>query len=192
MTNQETSQVEIAHLLSLLGDQYEYLRKIAEETFRTLGKEQAGHYNSLANDWIEILTTHLLKDKNIVAVTGPCKFTGCPKTTHAFVNFIQPNAMRFYRLIFGYFWLSGFNFGIKKSAYLKSGGFNLNLNGLEDIELSLKVSKIGKIKFIGNLPVVCSGRRFIKRPLAGLLSYIKTFIKCFYLGNRNIYLSDIR
>lgn len=55
MTNQETSQVEIAHLLSLLGDQYEYLPKIAEETFRTLGKEQAGHFNSLANDWIEIL-----------------------------------------------------------------------------------------------------------------------------------------
>jgi hypothetical protein len=55
MMNQEPSPTEIAHLLSLLGDQYEYLPKIAEETFRALGKEQAGHFNSLANDWIDIL-----------------------------------------------------------------------------------------------------------------------------------------
>jgi len=54
MTNQETPPAEIEHLLSLLGDQYEYLPKIAEETFRSLGKEQAGYFTSLANDWIEI------------------------------------------------------------------------------------------------------------------------------------------
>jgi hypothetical protein len=55
MTDQETSSTEIDHLLSLLGEQYEHLRNIAEETFRSLGKEQAGYFTSLANDWIEIL-----------------------------------------------------------------------------------------------------------------------------------------
>lgn len=55
MTNQETSPTEIDHLLSLLGEQYEHLRKVAEETFRALGKEQAGYFTSLANDWIEIV-----------------------------------------------------------------------------------------------------------------------------------------
>lgn len=79
-------------------------------------------------NWISLLTDTLIKNKHIVAVTGSCKFTGCPKLTSAFVNFLQPNAMLFYRLIFGYFWLSGFNFGVKKSAYRKSGGFNPALN----------------------------------------------------------------
>jgi len=55
MTNQEISPTEIDHLLSLLGDQYKYLPKIAEETFCSLGKEQAGYFTSLANDWIDIL-----------------------------------------------------------------------------------------------------------------------------------------
>lgn len=59
MTNQETSLTEADHLLSLLGEQYEHLRKIAEETFRSLGKERAVYFTSLANDWIDILSAIL-------------------------------------------------------------------------------------------------------------------------------------
>jgi len=55
MRNQETSPTETDRLLSLLGDQYEYLHKIAEETFGSLGKKQAGYFTSLANDWIDIV-----------------------------------------------------------------------------------------------------------------------------------------
>jgi hypothetical protein len=56
MTNQETSPTEVEHLLSLLGEQYKHLRKIAEETFRSLGKEQAGYFTRLFNDWLDILS----------------------------------------------------------------------------------------------------------------------------------------
>jgi len=54
MPNQETSPTEVDHFLSFLGEQYEHLREIAEETFRGLGKERAGYFTSLANDWIDI------------------------------------------------------------------------------------------------------------------------------------------
>ena len=54
MTNQETSPTEVEYLLSLLGEQYKHLREIAEETFRSLGKEWAGYFTRLFNDWIEI------------------------------------------------------------------------------------------------------------------------------------------
>lgn len=66
MTNQKTPSTEIKHLLSLLGGQYEHLPKIAAETFRSLGKERATHFTSLANDWIDILSVILdtyCKDK---------------------------------------------------------------------------------------------------------------------------------
>ena len=56
MTNQETSPTEVEHLLSLLGEQHKHLRKIAEETFRSLGKERAGYFTRLFNDWIDILS----------------------------------------------------------------------------------------------------------------------------------------
>ena len=59
MTNQETSPTEVEHLLSLLGEQHKHLRKIAEETFRSLGKERAGYFTRLANDWIDILSAIL-------------------------------------------------------------------------------------------------------------------------------------
>ena len=59
MTNQETPPTEIDHWLSLLGDQYKYLPEIADETFRSLGEEQAGYFTSLANDWIDILSAIL-------------------------------------------------------------------------------------------------------------------------------------
>jgi hypothetical protein len=55
MTEQGTSSTEADHLLSLLREQYEHLRKIAEGTFRSLGKEQAGHFTRLANDWMDVL-----------------------------------------------------------------------------------------------------------------------------------------
>jgi len=56
MTNQETSSTELEHLLSLLREQYKHLPKIAEETFRSLGKERAGYFTRLFNDWIDILS----------------------------------------------------------------------------------------------------------------------------------------
>ena len=57
MTNREASLTEVDRLLSLLGEQYKHLRKIAEETFLGLGKERAAYFTSLANDWIDIQST---------------------------------------------------------------------------------------------------------------------------------------
>jgi len=59
MTNQEPPSTETDHLLALLGEQYEHLPKIAEDTFRSLGKERAVYFTSLANDWIDILSAIL-------------------------------------------------------------------------------------------------------------------------------------
>lgn len=56
MKNHEAASTEAEHLLSLLGEQYEHLREIAEETFRSLGKEQAGHFTRLANEWMDVLS----------------------------------------------------------------------------------------------------------------------------------------
>ena len=107
-------------------------------------------------------------------------------------NFLQPLSIRLYKFIFGHYWLSGFSFAIYKDIYKKSGGFNSKLNIQEDIELSFRVSKIGKIKFISNIPVIFSGRRFQKGLIKGLFSYISTFVSHFLFKRDDIVLSDIR
>ena len=95
--------------------------------------------------------------------------------------------------IFGYNFLNGYSFAIRKSIYDKSGGFNSELNGQEDVDLSVRVGKIGKTKFVDEPVVVFSGRRFKKGLVLGLLSYSKSVAK--YLlckDKKNVILSDIR
>ncbi len=146
---------------------------------------------NVPQSWIENFSKTLQKN-NAVAVTGTCKIIDSNFLTNKLVNIFQPLLMRFYRLIFGHYWLSGFSFGIYKNVYKKSDGFNKHLNAQEDIDLSFKVSKIGQIKFISNLPVIFSGRRFNKGLIKGLLPYFTTFIAYFFYKNEKVVLSDIR
>lgn len=139
--------------------------------------------------WIEKLTFEIKGD--VIAVTTSCKIVDCSPLTNGIFNFIQPSCMVFYRLFFGHFWLSGFSFGILKSVYEKSGGFNISLQAQEDLDLSFRVAKLGKIKFI-NKPVIFSGRRFKDGLLIGFYEYVKTFIEAFILKKRNVYLGNVR
>jgi len=59
VTSQRTSSPGNDHLLSFLENEYKSLRKIAAETFRSLGEEQAMYFINLANDWIDILSAVL-------------------------------------------------------------------------------------------------------------------------------------
>jgi len=145
----------------------------------------------LPHNWIEDLTKPFV-DPKIVATTGPCKITDCRPNINQRFNFLQPKFMHLYRLAYGHYWLSGFNFAIRKDIYKKSGGFNPHINGLEDIDLGFRVRKLGKIYFCKNLIVVFSGRRFCHSLLKGSLQYVTSFIKYKYFHSHKIRLEDIR
>lgn len=145
----------------------------------------------LPSDWIVRLSNHLEKS-NAVAVSGTCKIVDCDWFTNILFNLLQPLSMRLYKFIFGHYWLSGFSFAIYKDIYKRSGGFNSKLDVQEDIELSFRVSKIGKIKFISDVPVIFSGRRFQKGLMKGLFPYISTFVSYFLYKRDDIVLTDIR
>ena len=139
--------------------------------------------------WVEKLSSSIKGD--VVAVTTSCKIVDSTVINNAVINFIQPKAMVLYKILLGHFWLSGFSFAISKSAYKKSGGFNPNLEALEDIDLSFKVSKVGKIRFIDK-PVIFSGRRFRKGLVAGFYEYIQSFVEAFILGKKHIHFDNPR
>lgn len=139
--------------------------------------------------WVEKLTNGIRE--NVVAVSTSCKIVDSTPLTNAFFNFIQPILMVLYRIFFGHFWLSGFSFGISKEIYQKSGGFDTSLQSQEDIDLSFRVAKFGKIKFI-NKPVIFSGRRFKKGIIHGLYEYMRNFTEVFILKKRNSILEDLR
>lgn len=139
--------------------------------------------------WIETLTKALTGD--IVAVTTSCKVADLSPTTNWLFNLIQPASMVLYRVFLGHYWLSGFSFGILKSIYEKSGGFDKELQAQEDIDLSFRVAKLGRIRFI-NKPVTFSGRRFKNNLFRGLGEYVATFIQAFVFKRKDVYSDNPR
>jgi len=63
---------------------------------------------------------------------------------------------------------------VRREAFLRMNGFNENLSCAEDGELSYRLSKIGKIRFIKDLEVLESGRRIRKW---GVLKTYKTWFE---------------
>lgn len=139
--------------------------------------------------WIEQLASELKGE--VVAVTTSCKIVDCSPLTNFIFNFFQPKTMTLYRLLLGHYWLNGFGFGILKSVYKKSGGFDRSLQAQEDLDLAFRIAKLGKIKFI-NKAVIFSGRRFKQGLLTGLLEYLQTYNEAFILKKRSVYLDNPR
>lgn len=139
--------------------------------------------------WVEKLASAIKGE--VVAATTSCKIVDLSSFSNAVFNFIQPVSMVLYRIFLGHFWLSGFSFGILKEVYQKSGGFDTSLQAQEDLDLSFRVAKLGKIKFI-NKPVVFSGRRFKKGLIIGIWDYFRSFTEAFVLKKKSVYLENLR
>lgn len=139
--------------------------------------------------WIETLAGSIRN--NVVASTNPCKIVDCSPLTNAIFNFSQPLLMIVYRIFLGHFWMSGFSSAISKTVYQASGGFDAELQGQEDLDLSFRVAKLGKIKFI-NKPVIFSGRRFRDGLLKGFYDYVYTMIEAFIFKKKSVYLDNPR
>lgn len=142
-------------------------------------------------NWVETLATTLL-NKPYVAITGTSKVEDSSLFVNHAYNLMQPMSMIVYRLFFGHYWLSGFNFGIRRDIYMQSGGFDPDLNVQEDIDLSFRVARLGRILFLPTLAVVVSGRRYSGGFLRGALPYVSTFYRYYMRGKKDIILSDIR
>ncbi len=139
--------------------------------------------------WVEKLSSAIKGD--VIGVSTSCKIVDSSGLNNAFFNFAQPTLMVLYRIFLGHYWLSGFSSGILKSVYEKSGGFDTSLQAQEDLDLSFKVAKLGKIKFI-NKPVIFSGRRFKKGLIIGIWDYFRSFTEAFVLKKKSVYLENLR
>lgn len=142
-------------------------------------------------DWICNMIKNF-SDPKVIAVTGPWKIKDQNNVTNFWVNNLQEIANFPYRLAMGHYWITGLNFGIRKSVYERAGGFDATLNAHEDIDLTGRVRKYGKIKYAWDVAVETSGRRYKKGFFAGLWDYQKTAINYFLLGNKNDILDDKR
>jgi len=111
-----------------------------------------------------LLKTYLdiFKDKNVVAASGPL----IPlEDTTRFIRFGYRYAS-FYlaKLSFaiGKPAISRSNSMVRTSAFKKCGGFDESLVTYEDLDLALRLSKIGEIRYVDDAVVATSTRRIVK------------------------------
>lgn len=139
--------------------------------------------------WIEDMAK-AFEDPTVAAVTGPGKMIDASPLKNTLATFTLPFAMHLYALLHRHHWLSGFNFGIRKGIYEKSGGFKA-INGLEDIDLGFRVRKVGKITY-KPIWVYMSGRRFKGSVIKGVGNYAKGYVDYMWRKKSDVYLSDVR
>ena len=72
---------------------------------------------------------------------------------------------------------AGMNFAFRKSAYQKIGGFRPDLWTAEDIDLSLRLRKHGKVKYNKNIKVYTSTRRMVAQ---GMWKFMKHHTKNYF------------
>ncbi len=140
--------------------------------------------------WIRDYATALRNRPRAVGLTGTAVMQDCP----AWQNLLLTWAFGLY--VWGTYaltrftCLNGFNFAVRRDAYERSGGFNRSSDAQEDMELTLKLRKIGRIGLVRSR-VLLSGRRFRGGFLRGLMPYLSTFVRKFILRHHAVELESV-
>jgi glycosyltransferase involved in cell wall biosynthesis len=125
----------------------------------------------LPKNWLSKIKEEFEKDKELIAFGGSCQFYSGPISVKLASKFLLKPFLFLDKSFSGGFNLMGCNMAIKKEAFLRVGGFNENLKLNEDVEISYRLRKIGKVKLDPNFKVKTSGRRFRHGLILGIVNY---------------------
>ncbi len=114
--------------------------------------------SKVAPDWLEIIVKTFMSHPEYVGITGPGYFYD-GSSFNKFLATWPYSLFQQVNLLIGLPSFPGFNFAVRSDAYQKSGGFNPDLVSSEDVDLSLKLKKVGKLAFIPQMIVYTSARR---------------------------------
>lgn len=134
----------------------------------------------VASDWLEKILAYFSENDHLVGLTGPTYLhgTNIVLSKAAYISF---DIFQRFNFLISRPTFSGFNFAVRKDAYETIGGFDASLESAEDIDLSLKLNKIGKTAYFSDVIVHTSARRLTKDPI-GFFSHN---LKNYYLMMRN-------
>jgi glycosyltransferase involved in cell wall biosynthesis len=115
-------------------------------------------------NWISQMVTEITKKDDIVAIGGTCSLVGINTPLKLLSGTLVPFMFFIDKLLDYPGTTSGWNFAVKKAAFLKVGGFDNNLKESdigEDRDLGKRLRKIGKVKVLFKIKVKTSARRFV-------------------------------
>jgi len=135
-------------------------------------------------NWLSKIYNYFLKHPRVIAITGPYEFVHSGNLNKA-SKIVRPIIKELHQFISDTVPLSGTNSAFKKSAYFKAGGFDPEITGLEDVELGIRLSKIGQVVYLSSLVVKTTDRRFRQPGKHILTTLLPTYIKRIVLKKKD-------
>ncbi len=142
-------------------------------------------------DWLSSHLRELAAHPEAAAVTGPARIEDLSPWKNALLTRSFPLYIRIGMFFMGYTCMNGFNFSVRREAYAASGGFDPEADAQEDMDLTLRVRKHGKIRYVSTAPII-SGRRFREGLFKAWFEYAKTFWLRFVCGRRRVRLRNVK
>jgi glycosyltransferase involved in cell wall biosynthesis len=127
--------------------------------------------SQVAHDWLWSINKAFL-DQNTVAVTGMAHMNAKSKIAGRLMDIVYMILLKISAFI-GKPNLTGFNLAFRKDAYLKVGGINPLFTMSSDVDLGIRLAKLGKIKVVKDMLVHTSARRWEQGFFSTLWDYAK-------------------
>lgn len=127
----------------------------------------------VAPDWLSQIK-EIFKNEKVVAATGTASMDTGNMFLNWFSGFLYEIFVNF-NFLLGKSHITGFNMAIRKSAFEKVGGVNEKFTMSSDVDLGLRLSKVGKVVFSSRLKALTSIRRWKEDPLKTFFSYVKSY-----------------
>ena len=130
--------------------------------------------SQVSSNWLSIIEK-AFEDPEVVAVTGLVRTNAKSRIVGKSMDITYAILVNIGAFI-GMPNLSGFNFAVRKDALVKVGGVNEMFQMSPDVDLGIRLNKIGIVKVINNLSVLTSARRWEEKFVPTIWEYAKGYI----------------
>ncbi|OGH07591.1 MAG: hypothetical protein A2171_00530 [Candidatus Levybacteria bacterium RBG_13_35_9] len=115
------------------------------------------------------------ENENVVGVTG----MGIIKSGNKLLDKFEQKFYEYFlkaHFLIGKPHITGFNLAVRKTAYDKIGGLDARFTMSPDVDLGLRLEKVGKVVFDKNIKAVTSFRRWQNHPIDAFITYFKGYL----------------
>lgn len=130
-------------------------------------------------NWLAVIED-AFRDPEVVAITGSAHYKSKSKVKRNLTKYSYYAYLKLHFAV-GKPSLSGLNLAVRKNAFYKIKGLDTRYNIFGDVELGLRIKKVGKVLFCKELAVVSSPRRWQKGSLEDYYKYINSYFNTVWL-----------
>jgi len=149
-----------------------YARQAGFEAARSQIIASTDADSKLPSGWLTRIAYEFQKRPQAAVISGMYDFYDGSLTLRFLTYLMNYRAF----CIFG--WYSGANFAIRREAFEKVGGFDVNIPVSEDSDLAIRLREVGQVIRLANFKVKTSARRFNKLGFWGAIwDYSTNYLK---------------